>query len=145
MTSIVVRHNVEMAHRLLWTPGKCQQIHGHSWDIELELFGESDPHGLLEGLDFGVVKKDFRGYLDDNFDHRLLLNEADPWAGLFGVEKQDDRLPGLVTIMAEPTTEHFAANIGLWAVQQWSLPTRIIVHETATNSAIWRSYGPTRS
>jgi 6-pyruvoyltetrahydropterin/6-carboxytetrahydropterin synthase len=139
--TIKVRHNFEAAHRLFETPGKCQRIHGHSFQVELELGGHVNPQGFLAGLDFSSVKAGFRTYLDAEYDHCLLLNAQDPWAGLFGVEKQDDRLPGLQTMSVDPTTENLAARIGLWAqgtFASYGVQTfGVTVWETNVNCATW--------
>jgi 6-pyruvoyltetrahydropterin/6-carboxytetrahydropterin synthase len=137
--SIKVKHNVEMAHRLFLTPGKCESIHGHSWWIDLQLFGDTDEKGILAGLNFTDVKKEFRNYLDTNFDHRLLLNHNDPWANLGHWSNIAESLPGLATFAGDPTTENFAWEIGVWARGTFNLPTVVDVWETRVNSAQWRS------
>jgi 6-pyruvoyltetrahydropterin/6-carboxytetrahydropterin synthase len=145
VATIAVKHNVEMAHRLLLTPGKCQQIHGHSWQVTLRLWGEIDEHGLLEGLDFGGVKATFRKYLDTTYDHRLLLNKDDPWAGHItphgsGIPGAGQKLPGLQTFEGDPTTELLAVEI---AHTMERLPMsgvtklKVIVWETKVNNATW--------
>jgi 6-pyruvoyltetrahydropterin/6-carboxytetrahydropterin synthase len=139
--SIKVRHNVEMAHRLFLTPGKCEQIHGHSWSVTLEMFGNVDSHGLLEGLNFSDVKKDFRAYLDETFDHRLLLNPSDPWSQLY-VDRLGP-LPGLKSFegYGDPTTENFAMCIGEWASGLFVggvVDLNVEVWETAVNNSTWR-------
>jgi 6-pyruvoyltetrahydropterin/6-carboxytetrahydropterin synthase len=109
MSSIELTHNFEAAHRLYLTPGKCQAIHGHSFLATIRITGTNNGAGLLEGLDFGEVKKVFRGLLDTGFDHRLLLNSKDPWTAKFGVEKDLDQLPGLTVLEdMDPTTENLA-------------------------------------
>jgi 6-pyruvoyltetrahydropterin/6-carboxytetrahydropterin synthase len=130
--SIAVKHNVEMAHRLFLTKGKCENIHGHSWWITLRLWGEIDEHGLLEGLDFGGVKATFRKYLDTTYDHRLLLNKDDPWANY--------TLPGLREFEGDPTTEllaveiaHVMSRLPMGGV----LKLKVIVWETKVNNATW--------
>jgi 6-pyruvoyltetrahydropterin/6-carboxytetrahydropterin synthase len=145
-----VKHNIEMAHRLSLLPGKCQQIHGHSWWVTLEITGEVDPRtGIL--LDFSSVKTAFRGYLDSQYDHRLLMNVEDPIlqskkleSGAFHVE---NRLPGLQIINGDPTTELLAYVIGIWADGTFNVDEdglnklgRIIsveVWETSVNCATW--------
>jgi 6-pyruvoyltetrahydropterin/6-carboxytetrahydropterin synthase len=134
--SIAVTHNAEAAHRLFLTPGKCENIHGHSFKILLELFGEVDEKGMVEGLDFGDVKREFRGMIDSNFDHRLLLNGEDPWAQTLHLA-QDETLPGLMTFDGDPTTENIARWVGEWAVKVWDLTTEVAVQETAVNGASW--------
>lgn len=145
---IKVRHNMEVAHRLLNLPGKCQQIHGHSMMVELTIDGNLDQHGILEGLDFSNIKKRFRKYLDTTYDHHLLLNEADPWAQPVGLDMHIseasagkavgpiERLPGLQTTPGDPTVENLAKWIGEWAAKEFQLPDVIVyVEETRTNGA----------
>ena len=147
-TAITVRHNMEMAHRLYLTPGKCENIHGHSWWVELILHGTVNDQGLLEGLNFTDVKRSFRQHLDSHFDHRLLLNAEDPFAhtvhydldtgpahidprtGLYGI------LPGLQIMEGDPTTENVAIAISAWAGNEFHLDNKVVVHETSVNSAV---------
>lgn len=127
--TLQVRHNIEVAHRLTQLPGKCEAIHGHSMWVELDLHGELDTRGLLLGLDFGAVKKAFRGFLDDTFDHHLLLNVNDRLADL--------DLPGAVYMAADPTTENIAQWVADWSAQTWPYVPggRVVVRETHVNAA----------
>lgn len=145
-TSLIVRHNIEVAHRLFETPGKCENIHGHSMYVNMVLDGPKDHRGFVLGLDFGDVKKLFRSYLDEYYDHRLLLNMKDPWAQMFsmgqigeGLDQEDSFLPGLRRFDQEPTTENIAARIGLWAQGSFieADSITVTVEETAVNSAMW--------
>lgn len=144
--SIKVKHNIEVAHRMWDMPGKCQQIHGHSMQVEMQLYGEVDKQGVLLGLEYGNVKKLFRNYLDTEYDHRLLLNQADSWAGVFHLigpnEADDVQLPGLQTCTSDPTTENIARWIGSWAVITFQCPGLNAVHiaimETNVNGATWQ-------
>jgi 6-pyruvoyltetrahydropterin/6-carboxytetrahydropterin synthase len=141
MQSIKVKHNMEMAHRLSQTPGKCEAIHGHSWWVELEIGGDDDDHVLMGGLEFGEVKKQFRDHLDKNFDHKLLLHVDDPFAQDIAIGYDDTpvELPGLQRFGLDPTTENVAASIGRWARQHWGLKFqyRVTVWETTVNAATW--------
>jgi 6-pyruvoyltetrahydropterin/6-carboxytetrahydropterin synthase len=138
MATLQVRHNIEVAHRLSLLPGKCEAIHGHSMWVTLELAGRTgriyETTGLMEGLDFGAVKKAFRGYLDSEFDHRLLLNESDPVAkqAQSGVD-----LPGLRTCPGDPTTENIARWIAKWSKAQWPGYVKVQVNETHVNAATY--------
>jgi 6-pyruvoyl tetrahydropterin synthase/QueD family protein len=150
VAGITVRHNVEMAHRLFTTPGKCENIHGHSWWVELTIYGDiGEETGMLEGLDFGMVKRHLRTYLDSGFDHRVLLNERDPFAGDLNILHYSTRgedvetdepaihLPGMVAMHGDPTTENFAHMIGLAMAGLFKLPVRVDVWETSVNKAFW--------
>lgn len=133
---------MEMAHRLTQTPGKCENIHGHSWWATLEIGGNVDENGLLGGLDFGTVKSHFRTYLDTHYDHKLILNANDYLA----VRQEEpalptgkSRLPGLHTVPVDPTTENLAKIIGQWCRETFGLQFqyRLILWETSVNCATW--------
>lgn len=131
---IAVRHNIEVAHRLHLLPGKCENIHGHSMWVHLELAGQLDHRGLLDGLDFGAVKREYRKYLDTKYDHRLLLDVDDPLTSVGAV-----KLPGLRPTAGQPTTENIARWVGEWAVENFPSATggTVTVHETHVNQAGW--------
>jgi 6-pyruvoyltetrahydropterin/6-carboxytetrahydropterin synthase len=138
MQSIQIRHNIEVAHRLSLLPGKCQQIHGHSMWVELEMYGDVNEKGILEGIDFGSAKKVFRQYLDTEYDHHLLLNDSDPVATLLENAGQV-----VARCLADPTTENIARWIGeraMFAFGNQGIQTVLcVVHETSVNAATWSS------
>ena len=145
MQSVKVKHNVEMAHRLSLLPGKCEQIHGHSWWVTLELFAPRDENGII--LNFTDVKKVFRSFLDLKFDHRLLLNRQDPLLQVVparSITEHQDTYPGLQTMAGDPTTENFAVIIGEWAKTTYEGTDleciRVEVWETSVNCATWEWY-----
>lgn len=128
---IGVRHNIEVAHRLYETPGKCENIHGHSMWVEMSIRGAVNNKGLLAGIEYGELKHLFRAYLDERYDHHLLLNAADPFAHtIFRVQTDENEqvvpvidsvqtfLPGLTTLLRDPTTENIADEIAKDMVDQ---------------------------
>jgi 6-pyruvoyltetrahydropterin/6-carboxytetrahydropterin synthase len=136
--TIIVKHNVEMGHRLHEQPeSKCYNMHGHSWWVELEIEGELDDHGMI--MDFGDVKKSWRRYLDANFDHHFVVNKADPLWDLSGGPMQV--IQGVVGINCDPTVENMAR---IWGEQARELfgdrfHYYVRVWEASTNAATWRS------
>lgn len=146
-----IKHNMEMAHRLFLTGGKCENIHGHSWWVTISIHAEDEElteAGMLLGLDFADLKSDLRHYMDKNFDHRLLLNKNDPWAQLLASINQKhnavgdyEYLPGLKPFEGDPTTELIAADIGEWMQRQLTeIAYRQVeceVWETSVNCATW--------
>ena len=133
-----------MAHRLFRTSGKCEQIHGHSWQVTLGLYGEVDGNGLLDGIDFGSLKTAFRRRLDSTYDHKLLLNRVDPFASEIHIRDTEGWviLPGLRVFDGDPTTENLAAALGQWALAELIQGTLygvdIEVWETAVNNSEWK-------
>lgn len=147
--SIEVKHNMEVAHRLFTTPGKCENVHGHSMWVHLEMWGDLDEHGMLEGIDFGAIKAEFRAYMDEDYDHRTLLNHRD-WLARPLLTIGDDNqvmqtaatpplfLPGLAVCKEDPTTENLAKWLGSWGQQYKAIRhIKCTVHETAVNMATW--------
>ena len=64
------------AHQLREFHGKCEQLHGHNWKVEVYVTGNSlGKDGLL--IDFGVIKEDTKKALKE-LDHKF-LNELDPF------------------------------------------------------------------
>jgi len=121
--------------------------------IELVLLCEEGPNGMAvntahQPLEFGAIKKSFRGYIDSKYDHHLVLNAEDPWAGyLMQVEGSAEELllPGLVTVPGDPTTENLSKWIALWACENYRVDVVCTIEETATNGAEskchWNSFG----
>jgi 6-pyruvoyltetrahydropterin/6-carboxytetrahydropterin synthase len=142
MPILKVRHNIEVAHRLFKTPGKCENIHGHSMWVELEVHGIVAPENdMIAGLDFSVVKRNFRSYLDQFYDHHLVLNDQDPWAGEVTYDGESlIRLPGLVTMQAkDPTTENIALDIRTWAENTF-IPNVSPPDPYRVNVSVWETH-----
>ncbi len=138
MYGIEVEHNMEVAHRLSKLPGKCENIHGHSMKVRLTIAGPGalDPNDLMDGLDFGSMKKWFRSFIDDEFDHRLLLNRHDP---LLGPGNGRLALPGVSLVEGDPSTENLAKIIGKACRDRFGpdYQYRLHIQETAVNAAFW--------
>jgi 6-pyruvoyltetrahydropterin/6-carboxytetrahydropterin synthase len=152
---IGVRHNIEVAHRLYETPGKCENIHGHSMWVTMEIQGRVNDRGMLAGIEYGELKKMFRGYLDEQYDHHLVLNAADPFAhpiftvvrdeeGKFTTAGDQAFLPGLTTLLRDPTTENIADEIAkdmchtvweCWGDSDALFSMTVQVNETKVNFA----------
>ena len=63
-------------HRLLGHEGKCANQHGHNYIAQIFVSGnQTDELGRI--VDFSVINQLFKGWLDDNWDHGLLLWEQD--------------------------------------------------------------------
>ncbi len=134
MYGLTIAHNMEVAHRLSKLPGKCENIHGHSMLVRLTIAGPGnlDKNDLVDGMDFGSMKKWFRGYIDSQFDHRLILNAED-------ILLRECALPGVAIIEGDPSTENLARIIGNECRRFFGLQYqyRLEIQETAVNAAFW--------
>ena len=76
MYLVKVEEAFEAAHNLRGYDGKCANLHGHNWIIEVEVAGEKlNELGIL--VDFKDVKRELKKILDE-YDHRY-LNEIPPF------------------------------------------------------------------
>lgn len=76
MTSVTVTHNSETAHRLPQLEGKCQNLHGHSWQVSVTVAAPLDEDETV--IDFGLLKRELRGWIDSRIDHGAMLSGSDP-------------------------------------------------------------------
>lgn len=68
--------DIPFAHRQHKHAGHCSQIHGHNWTFKFTFAAHKlDECGFV--VDFGKLKF-LRKYLEDTFDHALVLNKTDP-------------------------------------------------------------------
>ncbi len=64
-------------HRLMNHPGKCRHIHGHSVKAAITVKASRlDDQGMV--CDFSDIKLLAQTYIDEHFDHNLLLYKDDP-------------------------------------------------------------------
>lgn len=70
MYSLKVESYFSSAHNLRMYHGKCEELHGHNWKVELVVAGEKlDKAGLL--LDFKYLKNKLNAVLE-KLDHKYL-------------------------------------------------------------------------
>ena len=91
--------HIDTSHRLLHYIGKCANLHGHRWKIEVWMEGEPDPETQIL-IDYSLIKK-----IIDKYDHQIILNEEDPM-----VPRIEEFHP-VITTHGEPTSELMAVII----------------------------------
>lgn len=79
---ITRRLEIDAGHRLLKHEGKCRNYHGHRYVFLVTCEAvELDTVGRV--VDFSVVKEKVGGWLDDVFDHGMIVEEGDPMIEAF--------------------------------------------------------------
>lgn len=64
-------------HRLMNHKGKCKRLHGHNARVLITVETKQlDADGMV--MDFSDLKKDVSNWLDEQFDHQMLLFKEDP-------------------------------------------------------------------
>ena len=69
-TSVTCSYTFEAAHRLTWHPGKCRNLHGHSYRLDVTVQGPLDVNGVV--IDFDVLTEVVEREVIDRWDHRDL-------------------------------------------------------------------------
>lgn len=132
----------EMAHALYGYDGKCKNVHGHSYKLEVCVIGEAikDENNPKYGMviDFGDLKKIVKSEVVDVMDHAIMLNTNTPHKALANDLKASGH--DIVEVNYQPTSENMVADFAKKI--QSKLPERIKLHslklrETETAFAEW--------
>ncbi len=128
----------EAAHALDGYDGKCKDIHGHSYHLQVTLRGEviHDPSDVKCGMviDFGDVKRIIKDHVYNQFDHRLILRDDSRFKG---IEDTNERVR---YVSYQPTCENMLLEIV--DIINEHLPEEVelfsaMLRETATSYAEW--------
>lgn len=125
----------DSAHFLHGYNGKCANIHGHRWTLQVTIAAESlQQVGEKDGMviDFGDLKKAVRALADD-WDHALIYQENSlKYATVAALTDENFRL---ICVPFRPTAENMAKHF-YDALKSQGLPVRnVLVYETPENCA----------
>lgn len=133
--TVVRKHEIHCGHRVVGHEGKCANLHGHGYIFEFHCSAHSlDNIGRV--IDFSVIKKTVCQWLEDHWDHRLLLWREDPWAqALSAIDKTIVMLPFNPT--AENLGHYLLETIAPELLHPYNVNChRVVVHETGNCWAI---------
>ncbi len=127
----------DSAHFLAGYEGKCANIHGHRWTLEVtvngkELTASGTKRGML--IDFGDLKKAVRG-IADSFDHALIY-EKDSLKPATVAALNDENFR-LIEVDFRPTAENFAKHFYDLLKMQGISACSVTVYETPENCAVY--------
>jgi 6-pyruvoyltetrahydropterin/6-carboxytetrahydropterin synthase len=74
-TSVTRTFTFEAAHQLPWHPGKCRELHGHGYRLEVTVEGPVGPNGMV--LDFAELEVVVEREVVARYDHRYLNDLLD--------------------------------------------------------------------
>ena len=69
-------HDICAGHRVYGHESKCANLHGHNYRFHFTIEGELDEIGRV--LDFSVIKTRLADWLEENWDHKMLIWREDP-------------------------------------------------------------------
>jgi len=137
MYILKAEHSFDSAHFLSDYDGKCSNIHGHRWKVEVEVqSGTLVKGGQLDGMviDFSDLKKDVKAMVD-YYDHVLIIQEGTMRGETLDCIKQDGF--NVIAVNFRPTAENFAAFFFKLMRDKGYNVKRTTVYETPTNSATY--------
>lgn len=127
----------DSAHFLSGYEGKCANIHGHRWTVEIETGRDNlDNDGNTRGMivDFSVLKNDLR-QITDNMDHCLIIEKGTLKEKTMEV-LQDEKFK-ILEVMFRPTAENFARYFYDKMKEKGYDVVRATVYETPNNCATY--------
>lgn len=95
-------HDISCGHRVVGHEGKCKTLHGHNYRVHF-VVGAPELDDLGRVLDFTAIKESLCMWLENNWDHRMLIWAKDP---MLPVLEKLDR--SVVVLPFNPTAENMA-------------------------------------
>ncbi len=127
----------DSAHFLAGYNGKCRNIHGHRWKIEVivnseKLVSDGEKRGMV--IDFGDLKAEVK-QLADSFDHSLIYEKGSLKETTLKALKDEDFK--LIEVPFRPTAECFAKHFyDILSAKGLSVHS-VSVYETPENCAVY--------
>lgn len=132
--------SLAIAHRLQNHEGKCKNIHGHNYKVEIA-FQRKAEHTLNDDgmvIDFGTIKQHVVSAFMYCYDHALFLERTDPYNTKLYAPVHD--VINIVDMDVPPTAENMACMFLNFANRQlaaWGydnvVATSVTIWETETS------------
>jgi 6-pyruvoyltetrahydropterin/6-carboxytetrahydropterin synthase len=134
----------DMAHVLLNYPGKCKNIHGHTYKLEVTVKGvpcneETSPKkGML--IDFSDFKNLIHNEIINFWDHALMIHQDSDPILLNALKNNYEKI---IIVPFQPTTENMICELA--AIIKKILPSdlqlfSLRLYETENSFAEWYDY-----
>ena len=129
MYRLETKSSFDAAHFLTNYEGKCKNIHGHRWNVTVEIEGTLN-NGML--VDFGVLKTDLAS-LCDYFDHSFIVEEGSLKKELFDMLNKEFLLR---VVSFRTTAENFSKYFFDELSKKYNV-YKVEVYETPNNKAVY--------
>jgi len=118
MYELTIKAHFDSAHQLRDYVGKCARIHGHTWQVEVEVTGrELDDNGML--IDFGVLKRHVNDIIGA-LDHRYLNELAAFKEG--GLNPTAENIARYIYEQVAVQLANYHPSVNIEAVRVWESP-----------------------
>ena len=99
-------HDFCAGHRVHGQGGKCEHLHGHNYRVHFTIEANDGLDGVGRVLDFSVIKSVLCQWLEDHWDHKMLIWKDDL---ILSYLKDIDKT--VVAVDFNPTAENMAAHL----------------------------------
>jgi len=100
-------HDFCAGHRVTGHENKCAHLHGHNYRIHFTLKSDTIQDNLGRVIDFSVIKTKLCDWLEENWDHKMLIFEEDLLVNeLVKIVPND-----IVKVPFNPTAENMAKHL----------------------------------
>ena len=99
-------HDISCGHRVVGHENKCKFLHGHNYRFHFKIASAGGLDEVGRVMDFGVIKSKLCEWLEENYDHKMLIWELDPM--LPDLKKISPE--SIVEVDFNPTAENIAEN-----------------------------------
>ncbi|NNK40750.1 MAG: 6-carboxytetrahydropterin synthase [Winogradskyella sp.] len=139
---ITKQFSFETGHALYGYDGKCKNVHGHSYKLDVTVIGKpiDDTNHVKYGMviDFSDLKKIVKEEIVEVFDHATVFNKNTPHVEL--AQELSNRGHNVLLVDYQPTSEMMVIDFAEKIKRR--LPKNIQLHslklqETATSFAEW--------
>lgn len=119
-------HDISTGHRVYGHEGKCKYLHGHNYRVHFTCEADKlDAVGRV--IDFSVIKERLCMWLENNWDHKMVLWDNDP---LKFIDQEVVWVPFNPT--AENMAEYLLHTIGPQQLEGTNVRlVRVVIEETA--------------
>ena len=125
MYEVMIEEEFSAAHALRGYRGKCENMHGHNWKVEVYVRGEQlDQVGML--VDFKALKAATRRVMK-YLDHRN-LNELKPFDD--EMNPSSEHLAGF--ILHKVAEEISDGRVTVYKVRVWETPSTCATYEVSS-------------
>ena len=136
MIRITKKFDFEAGHALYGYDGKCKNLHGHTYRLQVEVTGELHATGPKAGMvmDYADLKDIVKRHVVDPMDHAFLYDTGSPRECRVAtlLQELDSKVHGLPM---RTTAENISAHI-FHVLQDQGLPVSLIrLWETPTSYA----------
>ncbi|NRB10829.1 MAG: 6-carboxytetrahydropterin synthase QueD [Rickettsiaceae bacterium] len=107
MITCIKRVEFDAGHRVLGHKHKCKYLHGHRYALEVTVSSETlNEIGMV--IDFADLKDIIASWINENFDHNVILHKEDKQLGDF-ISRQTGQ--NVYYLSVNPTAENIALHL----------------------------------